>query len=146
MSAFTVEHQVQVPEGTLLRAKLVELEVREIPRRDPKPGEDTHFKKLAWHFEITQQGEFMSEKVRGETSAYLSDHPDNKFRTFAEALLGRPLDLGQQLFPSDLEGLQALITVRYEPDRKDPSKKYRRVDDVIALEGGGHSANDEPPF
>lgn len=137
--SFTVEHQVEIPTDTILRARLTELEVREIPKR-----EGGTFQRLKWHFEITQQGDFFGKKISGETSAFLSDSPENVFRTWAEALLGRPLDLGASLFPSDLEGLQALITVRKEPDRKDSSKFWRRVDTVMALDGG--FADDQPPF
>lgn len=137
--AFTVEHQVVLPENTILRATLTQLEVRDIPKRDGGT-----FQRLNWHFEITQAGDFAGMKVRGETSAYLSDDPDNVFRMWAESLLGRPLDLGTTLYPQDLEGLPALITVAKEQDRKDPTKFWRRVETVMATGDSGQSA--EPPF
>jgi hypothetical protein len=143
--AFEVQHQVEIPTNTLLRAKLNELEVKTVPYTDKKTGESKEFTKLNWVFEITQSGDFFGSKVRAETSAYLSDHPDNLFRNWAEALLRRPLDLGQVLNESDLIGLSALITVKYEEDRRDSSKKWRRVEDVIALDGPA-AAMDEPPF
>ena len=138
--AFQVQHQVEIPTNTLLRAKLKDLTVREIPKRDGSGS----FEKLNWVFEITQDGDCFGKDVRAETSAYLSDSPHNQFRLWAEALLQRPLDLGQVLNESDLIGLQALITVKYEADRNDSSKKWRRVEDVIALEGTPFQG--QPPF
>jgi hypothetical protein len=145
--AFTVEHAEptpDIPTNTLLRAKLISLEVATVPYKDRKTGEDKSFQKLNWVFEITQQGDYHGMTVRAETSAYLSDHPENKFRLWAEALMQRPLDLGNVLSETDLIGLSALITVKYEADRKDAEKKWRRVEDVIALEG--EALFDQPPF
>lgn len=140
---FEVQHSVEIPENTLLRAKLKTLEVANIPYKDKKTGEPKTFQKLNWTFEITQDGDYFGKDVKGETSAFLSDHPENKFRNWAEALLQRKLDLGQILNEQDLEGLSALITVGYQADRSDPEKKYRRVEDVIPIAGGGY---EEPPF
>lgn len=141
--AFQVEHQIEIPEGPFLRSKLEKLEVATIPYTDKKTGERKEFSKLNWTFEITEQGEFHGKTVKGESPAFLSDSPHNRFRNWAEALLQRPLDVGQVLNESDLEGLSAYITVKYESDRNDSSKKWARVDDVIPLDPG---ASDEPPF
>ena len=141
---FEVQHQVDLPTNTLLRAKLKELEVRTIPFTDRKTGAPSSFEKLNWVFEITQQGDYFGKTVRAETSAFLSDSPYNVFRNWAEALLQRPLDLGQVLNEGDLIGLPALITVKYEEDRKDSTKKWARVEDVISV--GGDAFGDEPPF
>lgn len=136
---FEVQHQVDLPTDTLLKAKLQDLQVREIAKRD---GSGT-FEKLNWIFEVTQDGEYFGKTVRAETSAFLSDSPYNVFKNWAEALLQRPLDLGQVLAESDLIGLPALITVKYEQDRKDSSKKWPRVDEVISV---GEGFGSEPPF
>jgi hypothetical protein len=137
--AFTVEHQVEIPENTLLRATLKDLEVRDIPKRD-----GGSFQRLKWVFEITQAGDYFGKTVTADTSAYLSDSPENQFRNWAEALLGRPLDLGTVLNESDLIGLPALITIGKEQDRKDPNKTWRRVQDVLSVGDNGFSQN--PPF
>lgn len=134
---FEVQHQVDLPTGTLLQAVLKTLEVKEIPKRDGGT-----FQKLNWLFEIVEQGDYFGKQVRAETSAYLSDSPYNTFRNWAEALLQRPLDLGQVLNESDLVGLPALITIRFEEDYKDKTKKWPRVEDVIPAEAGFN----QPPF
>lgn len=138
---FEVQHQAEIPEGKLIRAKLDSLEVVTKDFTDKKTGELKEFTKLEWIFKITEDGDMNGMTVRAETSTYLSDHPDNKFRSWAEGLLGRELDLGAVLSVDDLVGLQGLITVRYDPDRKDPSKKWRRVDTVISIGEQG-----DPPF
>lgn len=143
--AFEVQHQVELPTNTFLRAKLKELESKTVPYTDKKTGEQKEFTKLNWIFEITQDGEYFGKTVRAETSAYLSDSPYNTFRLWAEALLQRPLDLGQVLNETDLIGLSALITIRFEEDRRDSTKKYPRVEDVIPLDPAS-AAYDEPPF
>lgn len=142
--AFTVEHQVEIPTGEFLRARLKSLEVATVPYNDKKTGESKTFQKLNWIFEITEQGDFHGKEVRAETNAYLSDSPYNQFRLWAEALLQRPLDLGVVLNESDLVGLGAVITCKREQDRRDSSKFWVRVDDVIPLDDSFGS--DEPPF
>jgi hypothetical protein len=103
------------------------------PSRDQPGGSGDAFTRLNWIFEITQEGDYFGKNVRAETSAFLSDSPFNQFRNWAEALLQPQLDLGQVLDESDLIGLPALITVKYEEDRKDSSKKWARVDEVISV-------------
>lgn len=131
---FEVEHQVDLPEDTFLKAALKSLDTKEIPKRDPKPGESSTFTKLVWVFEITEQGEYFGKTVKAETSAFLSDSPYNVFRNWAEALLQRPLELRQVLNESDLVGLSGLITIKREADRKDATKSWPRVADVIPLD------------
>ncbi len=136
---YEVEKSRQLPEGVLLKARLDKFEQVDIPFTDRKTGEAKQFSKIEWTFKVID-GEYQGKDVRGETSPYLTDHPDNKFRNWSEALLNRSLDLGFVLDESDLEGAVALITVKYVADRKDDEKKWRRVDDVIPL------TEDDPPF
>lgn len=140
---FEVQHQVTLPENTFLRAKLTSLEERVIPYTDKSSGEQKTFSRLNWTFEITEEGEFWGKEVRAETPAFLSDAPHNAFRNWSEALLQRPLDLGQVLNESDLIGLSGLVTIGYETDRRDPAKKWPRVAEVIPLDPNSVSS---PPF
>jgi hypothetical protein len=143
--AFEVQHQVDLPTDTLLQAQLKDLEHKKIPYTDKKTGEQKEFGKLNWVFEITEQGDYHGKLVRAETSDYLSDSPYNQFNNFAKALLRRELTTGQVLSEGDLIGLSALITVKYEEDRRDSSKKWARVADVFELDPVSAAAN-EPPF
>lgn len=139
---FVVEHKAEIPENTLLRAKLADLQVVERgPFTNRTTGEQFTSTRLAWTFEITQQGEFFGMTVKTETEAKFEDTSYNKPRIWSEALLGRPLPIGIAINESDLIGLPALITIGYEPDRKDPAKKWRRVEDVIPV-----ATDDTPPF
>lgn len=142
--AFEVQHQVDLPEGELLKARLVELESKEIPKKDPKPGEASSFTKLVWKFEVTEQGDYNGKQVRVETSAFLSDSPHNQFGNFARALLRGELPVGTVLSEEDLVGLSCFIEIAYVPDRLDKSKKWPRVAECYPLDPA--SINDEPPF
>lgn len=142
---FQVQHQIDLPAGKLMRAKLQDLSTREVPYTDKKTGEQTSFTKLNWIFEITEQGDFFGKTVRAETSAFLSDSPHNVFNNWAKALLQRDLMQGQVLSESDLIGLPCEITVKYEEDRRDSSKKWARVADVYKLEENDLFAS-QPPF
>lgn len=142
---FEVQHQIDLPTDTLLRAQLKELEAKTIPYTDKKTGEQKDFTKLNWVFEVTEQGEYVGKQVRAETSAFLSDSPYNQFNAFAKALLQRELAPGQILSEGDLIGLSALITVKYEEDRRDSGKKWPRVADVYELDPASMAAA-EPPF
>lgn len=144
--AFEVQHQVDLPTETLMVARLRDLEHRKIPYTDKKTGEQKEFGKLNWTFEITEQGDFTGKSVRAETPDYISDSPYNQFGNYARALLQRELVPGQLLSEGDLVGLSALITVKYEADRNDSSKKWPRVDQVIELDPASAAAAAEPPF
>lgn len=142
---FTINHQVDLPDGGLLRARLVELEKREIPRRQPKPGEEATFIRLNWHFEVTEQGDYFGKKVKIETGDYFSDSPYNVPGNIARALLsGQPLNPGTVVSEDDFTGLEALVEIGYEADRNDKAKKWARVAQVFPLDPA--SAGSEPPF
>lgn len=134
------EEYVEVPENEFIRAELMELETKTINYTDKKTGKPDSFDKLMWKFEFLDPP-YAGLPVRGETRAELSDHPNNQFRQWAEALIGREITPGMVLSESDLIGLRALVMIRYEDDYKDPEKKWRRVADVLPIEGG-----DGPPF
>lgn len=145
--AFEVQHQVDLPIETLLMARLKELEHKVIPYTDKKTGEQKTFGKLNWLFEVTEQGDFFGKTVRAETSDYFSDSEYNVPNQYATALLQRRLDPGQVLSEGDLIGLSGLITVKYEADRNDASKKWPRVDQVIPLDpASAAAASMDPPF
>lgn len=145
--SFRCEDQpdVTIPEDTIVRARLEELKVETFSWNDKRTGERKEAEKLIWWFEITEdgpQGLWMSRRIKGETGAKLTNHPNNRFRAWSESLLGRDIPVGFQLSTEDLVGTACKITVRHEPDRKDPKQKWERIDEV--LPGGGF--DDNPPF
>lgn len=141
---FEVQHQVDLPEGDMLKAQLKALEPREIPLKQPNARGETSFTKLNWTFVVTEQGDFTGKEVRAETNAYLSDSPYNQFGNFARALLRGDLPAGTVLSEEDLIGLSCFIEIAYIDDRQDSSKKWPRVKECFPLDPA--SLNDEPPF
>jgi hypothetical protein len=131
---------IALPEDTFFRARLEKIDYREFEWTDRKSGETKKGSNLDWTFEITQAGEFQGRKVRGRTRAELTADDGNRFRNWAETLLGRELPIGMGIDEDDLVGLSCELTVRQEPDRKDPERKWERVDELIPV------SSDDPPF
>lgn len=144
---FNTEDQpdLTLPEDTLFRATLIEIKPKEINWNDKKTGEAKSKTLLDWWFEVTSEGKYKGRKVRAECEARLTNHPDNRFHNWAETLLGRQIPVGVGVDTDDLVGLPCEISIRHEADRKDASKKYERVDEILPVTGG-FDLNDEPPF
>lgn len=133
-----------IPDETFLNARLSEISLREFSFNDRKTGEAKTGRVFEWWFEVSEEGKYKERKVKGQTDAIISNHPRNKLRAWAETLLGRDLGVGQPLNTDELVGLPVKIYVKHEADRKDPSKTYERVDDLIPVTGGALPG--EPPF
>lgn len=155
---FTVEDapDLTLPEDTIFRAQLKEMKVHEFKWTDfndpgsPGVGVPKVGQTLQWWWEVKSDNEYNGRKVKGECDPKISNHPRNRFRQWAEALLGRELPQGMTVDIDDLVGLVADITIKHRPDKKDPSKKYEEVNDVITVSSsstsGGGGWSDEPPF
>ena len=136
-----------IPEDTIVRARLDEIKLHEFDWVDRKknPPENKHSQILQFWFEVTD-GEYKGRRIKGETDFRVSNHPRNKFRLWAEALLQRELPVGMKIDTDDLTGLSADVSVRHRPDKRDPSKKFEEVDEVIPINGGSGWGTTDPPF
>lgn len=152
---FVVEDapDLTLPENKIFRAQLKEIKLHTFTwtdYRDPAaPGQPVQKEGsvLQWWWEVQSGDAYSGRKVKGETDPKISTHPRNKFRGWAETLLGRELPPGLTVDVDDLVGLSADITVKHVADKKDPSRKYEEIDDVIAIGGdGGTGWGQEPPF
>lgn len=148
---FTTEDapDLTLPEDKIFRAQLKEMKIHTFKWTDRKvsPPEEKEGSTLQWWWEVTSTDEYNGRKVKGECDPKISNHPRNRFRQWAEALLGREIPVGMMVDSDDLVGLTADITVKHRADKKDASKKYEEVDDVIPVGGdGGSGWGDEPPF
>lgn len=137
-----------LPEDKIFRARLTEIKSHNFTWTDYKdkdnPGQPVQKEgsTLQWWWEVVSTDEYNGRKVKGECEPQISTHPRNRFRMWAEALLQREFGPGVNIDIDDLVGLTADITVRHKPDRKDPSKKWEEVDEVIPVT----SYDDTPPF
>lgn len=140
-----------LPEDKIFRAQLVDMKLHEFSWTDYKdkdrPGQPVQKtgRTLQWWWEVKSGDEYNGRKVKGECNPDLSNHPRNRFRPWAEALLNREIPLGMKVDSDDLVGLSADITIRHRPDKKDPAKKYEEVDEVMPI-ASGVGLSDEPPF
>jgi hypothetical protein len=139
-----------IPEDTIVPARLDEIKIHEFTWTDYKdkdnPGKPMQktSQVFNWWFEVTG-GEYKGRRVKGQTDLRLSNHPRNKFRMWAEALLGRDLPVGMKIDTDDLVGLACELSIKHKADKKDASKKYEEIDEVMPLDGGA-GWSQEPPF
>ena len=122
-----VQDEYPLPADVLLPAILVEVEERtydfvykahhkRVQSGAVKVGDEGKVEKWVWKFAITE-GDYGGLHAWGETEAFLSTHPDNKVRQWAEALRGAEFDPGEGLDTDDLLGLPCVITVRHDEPR-----------------------------
>ncbi len=137
---FTVEDEPDrtIPEEKFVRGRLVDLKKERVV---PKDTTKDPFEKLLWWFEVTEQGLFHGRKIKGQTGVKFSNHPNNRARHWAEALLQRELGEGVSLSRSDLLQLACEFTVRHE--RGADGKIWEKVDIVVPPSS---NQADEPPF
>lgn len=122
-----------IPEETIVRGKLMEIKEDHRSGTSTRTGKPYDFKKLIWWFEV-QSDDYLKDdgtkrRIKGETSN--SFEVGSLFHQWAETLLGRDIPIGLGVDLEDLIGLPADITIRHEADRKDPAKKWERVDMVM---------------
>lgn len=135
MGQYTVEEDdfKPIPEDMFVPAKLREMNNKSFDYTDKKTNEIKTAEKVEWWFEITG-GEHEGRKVKGETWAQITNNPNNKFRAWVEALLGREITPGFTFTDDDLIGLPCSLTVVHVPN-KDNTRIYENVDEVVAPTG-----------
>lgn len=147
---FTTEDEpdLTLPDESFHRARLQEIKLRTFTWYDKRenPPKEKEGNTLEWWWEITSTrygAEYVGRKVKGECNPKLSNRGDNRFRIWAEALLGRDIPVGMSIDTDDLIGLEAEILVGLRDDRKDPNKKWEYVSNVLPVDGSDAL---EPPF
>lgn len=139
-----------IPEDTLLKAELVETKDKTIEWADRATGEKKSAVLVEWWFRVTDrdvnQGLYEGRRVKGETDSKITNHPNNRFRNWAEALLQRELPVGAGVdTDEDLVGLPCIISVRHRPYTHKTTGEERiaeEIDEVMPLDGMG----DDVPF
>jgi hypothetical protein len=109
-----------IPEDTLIPLKLESVTQMEIPfiyKSGTRIGQSGMFIKWEWEFAIPES-EYAGLTVRGNTEPRFTSNDQasgnlSLARPFAEALLGRPMELGEEVDTDDLIGLPVQGTVRH---------------------------------
>lgn len=148
--AYTVEDEPDrtIPEDTILRARLVDVKEKTINWKDKRTNEAKSADLLEWWFEVTddrvEDGLYKERKIKGECNAKLTNHPGNRFRLWAEAILGRELPVGKGVDPvDDLVGLSCDITVKHREYEKNGERRIaEELDEVMPISG----TDDDVPF
>lgn len=136
-----------IPEETIHTATLKSIRDREISWVPQGETEKVHKVLLNWCWEIVD-GEYAGRRV------YLTTNSDlnlgarwNQFRNVVETLTARTIKPEDPpLNTDDLIGLTTEISIKHRADKKDPSKKYHEVDEVLPPDDAAFTVSDEPPF
>lgn len=110
-----------------------------------KAGDEGSFTKWQWEFAITD-GDYAGMTAYGDTPGKLTNREDDVVRQWSETLLGRELQIGEELDTDLLIGLPCSVTVRHEAPvpRRDGTGNFYPcpVDEVFPADG----AADFVPF
>jgi hypothetical protein len=126
----TVEEGVDrtIPEGTILRARLISVEYKTFSWKDAK-GEVRNGENLTWKFTITEQGDWATWSIVGDTRCKMTNMRGDKFREWSEALLCRSLEIGESVDVDDLAGLPCEVLIEHQVDKK--GNRWNRVGTVL---------------
>lgn len=152
------ESEYQFPEGEYFPCVLAKVDEKEIvfQKKDRKTGQKmfddngqpvmSSFYKWVWFFDVVD-GEYRGQTIYGETPAEYTTREDDRVRQWAEALLGRELEVGEELDTDEmLNGLPCFVSVRHGGPREKRDGGYFypcEVDDVMPRTAG---PADAPPF
>jgi hypothetical protein len=111
-----------IEDGEILDATVVTVELREKPFIDERTGEKV--KKFEFKFRV-EGGDHDGQFIWGETATRLTDHPDNRLRNWAEALLGQRLPPLAKFNTDDLQDRSCRIIVGKEVKNRGQGEKTR---------------------
>lgn len=148
-----------LPEDTMFACTLQKVEAIEVPftiKNGPRAGQASTFHKWEWEF-LIYEGEFTGQTAQGNTEPRITNL-DSKSgslelpKPWVEQILGREIQMGEEVDTDSLLSLPCRITVRHlEPrPKKDGNGFWHNVEvcDVwgpVRGEGGG-VVYDKPPF
>lgn len=140
------EPDLTLPEDSIHRAKLEEVQLRTFEFTDRKTGEKKEGQTLEWWWVITSTtlgDEYVGRRVKAECAPKMTNRDGNKLRQWAEALLHREIPVGMAIDTEDLVGLEAEVVIGHRQDKKDSTRMWEFVSDVAPVDGRFLS---EPPF
>ena len=156
-SAVTEGSNYPVPMDTLVPLKLESVTHVEIPftyKKGAKMGQAGTFVKWEWEF-IIPEGEFTGLNVRGNSEPRFTSQDQSSgdlalARPWAEALLGRELELGEEIDTDDLIGLTGQGTVRHlDPRPKKEGDGFWfnvELEELFPASMGNHAAAAKDPW
>lgn len=125
MKATVVEaSNYPIPEDTLVPVRLDAVNYIEVPfvyKKGAKMGQEGVIQKWEWEF-IAHDGEYAGLSLRGNSEPRITSADESSgflklARPWVEALLGRPLELGEEVDTDDLIGLRGQGTAHHVEPR-----------------------------
>lgn len=136
-----------IEDGEYLNARLLSVELTTKPFNDDKTGEPV--KKFTFKFRV-DSAEYPDKLIWGECGTRITNHPDNKFRTWAEAILGQRIPASYRGNTDDLLDRDCRIVVGKETKERNGVEKTRNfVREVHPTKEAAArlaSESDEEPF
>lgn len=111
-----------------------------------KAGEEGQIDKWVWQFTILNEGEFYGKDVELETEPGITMRTDDMCRLAFQALLGRDVELGEDLHTDQVTGLQCRFDILHEPGRERSDGKGTFYGVSIANIYPLANDSDVPPF
>lgn len=87
---------------------------------------------LNWEFVVSEEP-WKGRKVRGRTTLNFVPHPNCKAYVWAKALTGVSYEEGDELDTDDLTGLKGRIIIGHRVDKKDSSRIWEQVREVLPM-------------
>lgn len=141
------QSEYAIPEETLCPCRLDKVEVKEFPSRDRQTGalNGETYNRWLWTFKVTS-GPYAGLIVTKLTTPFISTHPDNVVRHYAETLTGKTWGMSEGIDTDELVGLQGILTVRHQEPRnkRDGSGKWYGIE--VADLFPPDALEDSPPF
>ena len=136
------QDEYMFPSDVYFPAVLVAVDEKEIvffkkDKAGNRTNEQSSFLKWQWSFEMVD-GPYSGLTGYGETTAEYTNREDNLVRQWGETLLGRELDLGEEMDTDKLIGLPCMISFKHEEPRpkKDGTLYYGSpVEEVLPRTG-----------
>lgn len=98
-----------IEDGEIYNARIVSIELKEKPFKDERTGEPV--KKFEFKFKISSDDEHDTQFIWGEAGTRITDHPENRLRNWAEAILGTRLPVHYKFNTDDLVDRDCRIIV-----------------------------------
>jgi hypothetical protein len=121
---------VNLPDQSLVAAKLVGFEETEFQYRDKETNQEETAERYTWFFEVTEGGQFNGRRLRGQTSRLFTIHENCKAMNWAIALVGRNIEDGENINPEDLFGSPCRV-VTEQSSEDSQGRVWDNVVDVL---------------
>lgn len=130
------------PDDLIPDGEVVEVQLEEVTERPVPFGSGIRWN---WKFRVTEEGPFKGRYIYGDTSDSFVINEECKAYSWAKALTGDDYRGGGVFDTDDLMGLHGRVIAYHRPDRKNASKMWVNVRDVLPPKEHQRTQNEIQP-